>query len=93
MHFHVEMAGLSFYELVRELQGIKDLCKVGEVFRPKVPEEKLMVIEKRKGRNYQTYKILSLYCREVRATWEDVISALNEIGMSELANDIKRRSG
>lgn len=87
------MARPSFYELIRELQGIKDLCKVEKVFRPKVPEEKLMVIEKRKGHNYQAYKILSLYCREERATWEDVISALNEIGMNELANDIKRRSG
>ena len=80
---------LSFYELMRVLQSIKDLEVFEETFARKVqiPKEEREIPERKCGLN--ALKLLSSYCREKKVLWKDVLSTLNELDECALADRIE----
>lgn len=79
----------SYSELVQELEEVEDWRRLGK--EVKLPEEKLRVIEKRKSCRNRVHKVLSLYCRDGRASWRDIILALQRMNMEPTAAKIEER--
>ena len=78
----------SYNELVQELGEIEDWLRLGKELN--FPEEKLRIIEKRKGRN-RVHKVLSLYYRSGRASWTEIVNALKRMKMESTAATIEER--
>ena len=71
-----------------ELGDIKDWFKFGKAI--KLPDETLQVIKKTKNRNY-THKMLSVYCRQGKPSWMNVVTSLKEVGDVTRAEKIEKQ--
>ena len=81
---------VSFYELMRGVQGIKDLVEFQQACEKKVnvSKQNVRVLQLKEGPRLAQFCLFS-YCKKQTVTPRVIVSCLKEIGEECLASDLE----